>query len=441
MDLARPWIEPVAAAEFAALMERFAPFEPRPHIAAAVSGGRDSMALLLLADEWARGRGGRVTALTVDHGLRPAAASEAAQVAAWCASRGIAHAVLAWPGPRPATGIQAAARAARYRLLDQWCRAAGVLHLLVAHHAEDQVETVLMRLLRGSGPDGLAGMTALAEHGAARRLRPLLALSRARLTATLDAAGQGWVEDPSNRDPHYLRAQLRAAGADFAARGLDPSRLRLMAARFGRARNALETALAAFLARAVSLDPCGFAWIEPEALAAAPADLGIKALAAVLTTVSGADYPPRLEGVERLFARLSEGLAGGRSLAGCLIAPRRGRVLICREPAVVAAPTIVRPSTPTRWDGRFTFDFAGVAPSDFSLGALGPNLAFCRDNVSAALARVPPLARSTLPALRDREGILAVPGLGYRTARRPEFELYLAFRPTRPLTSGRFTIV
>ncbi|HEC14169.1 MAG TPA: tRNA lysidine(34) synthetase TilS, partial [Rhodospirillales bacterium] len=157
--------EPVSKEEFAALMEAFAPFEAAPHIAVAVSGGPDSMGLCLLCDRWARDRGGWVTALSVDHGLRAASAEEALRVGRWMERLGIAHQTLVWPGDKPSSGIQAAARTARYKLMNGWCRDAGVLHLLLAHHRRDQAETFLMRLGRGSGPDGLAAMPAMTGTG------------------------------------------------------------------------------------------------------------------------------------------------------------------------------------------------------------------------------------------------------------------------------------
>jgi tRNA(Ile)-lysidine synthase len=212
-------------AEFAALMARFAPFEARPHLAIAVSGGADSLALALLADAWARPHGGLVTALTVDHRLRPGSADEAAQVALWLRRRSIAQATLVRDGPGFAGDVQAEARAARYRLLEGWCEGAGVLHLLTGHHREDQAETVLLRLARGSGLDGLAGIPAVTERRDCRILRPLLAIPRARLAATLEAQGQAWVEDPSNRDPAYARVRLRQAEAVLAAEGLTAARL------------------------------------------------------------------------------------------------------------------------------------------------------------------------------------------------------------------------
>lgn len=443
-SLVRDRIEPVETREFARLIAAFAPFEPQPHLAVAVSGGSDSMALALLVADWARARGGRLTALTVDHGLRPEAATEAVQVASWCAARGIAHEILRWHGAAPTSGIQAAARAARYRLLEEWCRCHGVLHLLVAHQREDQAETLLMRLTRASGADGLAGMAAQVEHRSIRVLRPVLAVPRARLQATLEVAAQDWIEDPSNRNPAYLRARLRAGLPGFAARGFTAERLADLAAQLGHARAALEIARARLLARAVMLHPAGFAWLDGAAILAAPEELGIKALAAVITTVSGADYPPRSERVERLFRLLPHGLVGGRTLGGCLILPRQGRILICREPSAAAPPVPAMPGARTNWDGRFSCNLAASAPADLWLGALGKDLTAIRKDVARpVLAAVPPAARATLPALRDVKGVVAIPALHYLAERKEAVAVAakLLFHPTRPMADAGFRIV
>jgi tRNA(Ile)-lysidine synthase len=176
--------------EFANRLDRIGPFERPPHLAIAVSGGADSMALALLADAWARPRGGEITALTVDHRLRPESQSEARQVGIWLAARGIAQETLVWDGPHATGDIQAAARAARYRLLEDWCAERRVVHLLTAHHSEDRAETFWLRLARGSGLDGLAGISAVTERAQCRVLRPLLDVPPARLRARLRVEGQ-----------------------------------------------------------------------------------------------------------------------------------------------------------------------------------------------------------------------------------------------------------
>jgi tRNA(Ile)-lysidine synthase len=210
-------MQPLDAGAFTRLMAPFEPFETSPVLAVAVSGGRDSLALALLSHGWAAERAGRVVGLIVDHGLRAESTVEAAATRDVLARHGIEGAILTWSGAKPRGGLQAAARLARYRLLRDECRRRGILHLLLAHHAEDQAETVAMRLARRSGPDGLAGMAALVDQPEVRLLRPLLGVSRARLTATLLARGVQWLDDPSNVDPRFERARLRASGTPALA--------------------------------------------------------------------------------------------------------------------------------------------------------------------------------------------------------------------------------
>ena len=424
---------PLEAPEFAALIGAFAPFEPAPRLAVGVSGGADSLALTLLAQVWAAAQGGAITALTVDHGLRPEAAAEARQVGAWLGARGIEHRVLAWRGPRPSHGIQAAAREARYRLLEEWCAQSGVLHLLLAHHQDDQAETVLLRLMRGSGPDGLAGMSASIERAQCRILRPLLPVPRARLVATLHRLGQGWIEDPSNRDHRYARARLRQGLTPLAAAGLTAERLAAAAALLGRVRAVLEAEVARLLARSAVIDPAGVVRLDAAALAAAPAEIGTRALAALLLMVSGAAYPPRGERLERLYRRLAGGgLGGGATLGGCRVLPRRGGLLVCREPAAMAPPAPARPGAVVTWDGRFRLRLTAGAPAGLRLGpadtAPGPR-------------RLPSAARFGMPALRDDTGDVvaaAVLGSGQLGGAPPGS---LLFRPRRPLTGAGFTVV
>ncbi|MSO93248.1 MAG: tRNA lysidine(34) synthetase TilS [Rhodospirillales bacterium] len=323
---------PLADAAFAARMAALGPFEARPWLAIAVSGGSDSMALCLLADAWARTRGGKITALTVDHGLRRESADEARLVQAWLGRRGIEHRILSWLGAKPATGIQARARAARYDLLTRWCADAGVLHLVLAHHRDDQAETYLFRRIRGSGPDGMAGMSALVELRSVRLLRPLLDVPKARLRATLAAAGQPWIEDPSNVDPAYGRTQVRGTLAALARAGVGVDDLARMAARFGRQRAALEAETARLLARAVSLNPAGFARVDAALLRAVSAPLALRALARVLMCVGGREHPPRRERLLRLHDAMREGsLTSARTLGGCRILPTGGGFRIARE--------------------------------------------------------------------------------------------------------------
>jgi tRNA(Ile)-lysidine synthase len=428
-------VPPLGAAEFAAAMARFEPFEARPLLAIAVSGGADSLALLILAERWAGERGGQAVALTVDHRLREAAAGEAASVARFCAARGIAHETLALGAPLGRGNLEAAARRARYARLAAWCLARGCLHLLVAHHREDQAETVLLRLARGSGVDGLAAMAPVRELPECRLLRPLLDVPRARLRALLAAEGVAdWAIDPMNADPRFARARLRRAAGLLEAAGLTPERLAVTAARLGDARAALETDVADLLARAVSCDPAGHAWLDPAPLAEAPREIRLRALARLVATVSGGRYPPRYD---RLLAAAS-GLGTARTLGGCRLVPRDGRVLVCREAAAVAGPEALVPGRRTLWDGRFLVALAAGAPAGLTVGAVG------RETLPEPVRRmVPAPARAALPALRDAEGVVAVPSLGFFAEGRRSERLVAAFsfQPARPLASAGFTVV
>src|SRR5690606_2857459 len=211
--------------EFFGLVDRLGPYETAPHVAVAVSGGPDSLALTLLLAEWVHRRGGRLQALTVDHGLRPESAEEAASVGRTLMGRGISHRVLKWSGTRPQAGLQEAAREARYALLLDWCSRAGILHLFLAHHLEDQVETFLMRIARGSGRSGLAGMSAIVERRGVRLLRPCLGAERDRLRATLANSGLVPLQAPSNQAPRFTRVRVRARLPALAGAGLGPGRL------------------------------------------------------------------------------------------------------------------------------------------------------------------------------------------------------------------------
>jgi tRNA(Ile)-lysidine synthase len=419
--------------EFAALMAPLGPFEAPPRVAVAVSGGADSLALCLLAAAWAQSLGGSAIGLTVDHGLRPEAAAEAARVGSWLAARGIAHRTLVWQGEKPGSGIQAAARAARYRLLAEWCAGAGVLHLLLAHHREDQAETFLLRLQRGSGVDGLSAMPAAWSLPEVRLLRPLLPMPCARLRATLTAVGQDWIEDPSNRDPRYRRVRYRALQPVLAAEGLDARRLAATAAGLARARRALEEDTATLLAASVEMDPAGFAWLEPTALAAAPMEVALRALAALCRTISGGTYPPRLARLERLLADFDgNGPARTRSFAGCLLVPLRQRILVCREGRSVAPGLPVTGPGARHWDGRYRVTLAGEGIGEIrALGRQG----WLSLRRQLPLVSIPPIVAATLPALVDPHGISAVPHLGYAKGDTGGLRVVeVGFAPANPLT-------
>ena len=260
--------------------------------------------------------------LTVDHGLRETSAGDARKVVAWAKKAGLKAHVLAWRGKKPKSGIEALAREARYRLMGAFMAKQGIASLFVGHTEDDQAETFLLRLARGSGLDGLAAMRAHAPWPVAGFEglvveRPLLAFSRGALREYLAAQGQDWLEDPMNEDTAFDRVRLRRARAALEDAGLSAARIAAAAGHLGRVRECLETVSEAVLARAARRDERGLL-LDPKALTAAPRELGLRALAAVLMAVSGQTYRPRFDSLERLFDLL--GTAGDRSSAtlhGC----------------------------------------------------------------------------------------------------------------------------
>lgn len=302
--------------------------------AVAVSGGGDSVALMLLLADWAK-RGGKPApaVLTVDHGLRKESAKEAEHVRKLARGAGLKAEILVWKGAKPDADIEAEAREARYRLMGAWCAANGIGALYVAHTLEDQAETFLLRLGRGSGLDGLAGMRAsaplpLAEFPSIRVVRPLLEFRRDELRAFLKSRGVVWSEDPMNADPRFARSRLRAAWPQVEALGLSAARLADAARHLARARAALDDMMEAFLRRGARFDSEG-AQLDALRLKMLPREVGLRALAAVLSRVSGEAYRPRFDSLERLFDSIvGERLGGGATLHGCLVAPapQRGQV-------------------------------------------------------------------------------------------------------------------
>ena len=321
---------PLDAADFARLMARFEPFERAPVVAVAVSGGRDSLALALLAQEWATARDGRVVGLIVDHALRPESGAEASTTESLIRRHGCDAEILHWTGAKPRAGLQEAARVARYRLLRDACRRRGVLHLMVAHHADDQAETVAMRAARQSGPDGLAGMAERVELPEVRLLRPLLGIARSRLTATLLARGVPWLDDPSNADPRFERARLRAG-----RRPAPP------AADTGRA--ARERRLATASVEVLDISPTGDIALDRSAFMRLGRDHQARLLSRVVQAVGGGDHPPRRDRLERAAGRLCGAVARGKSGIAQDFTLSACRLLLRQVPQSRRLQWIVRP--------------------------------------------------------------------------------------------------
>ncbi len=414
----------------------FAPVADCRRIVLAVSGGGDSAALLVLFDRFRRAAPAAPEAIvaTVDHGLRPEAADEAAAVAALAARRGLPHRTLRVTAPPPASGLQAFARRERYRLLLSLVRAEGADALLTAHTLEDQAETVLMRLRRGSGLAGLAGIAPDGCMEDVRLVRPLLGVRRATLRAVLGAEGIVPLEDPSNDDPRFERVRTRRLLSLLEAEGIGAATLAATAARLARAAAAIDADVAALADRAVAVDPAGAVALDTgDAFRAAAEEVRLRLSSRILAFVGGAEHGPRLAALERLDRALAAGLSRPRTLAGCLVRPAGAGVLVHRETGRRPLPVLtLDPGEEATWDGRFRVALSARADGPVGVEALGE--ARARALLAAGVpAPLPAAALAGAAAAVSGGRIVAVAGL---PAAAGEGAGAVAFRFARPPAFG-----
>lgn len=337
MPIADP-ARPVSTSE---AQQLFFDLDDAPALLLAVSGGPDSTALMVLAARWAATlrRKPKLVAVTVDHGLRPESKAEAQGVARLARRLGVTHRTLRWTGVKPKAGLPRAAREARYRLLAQAAIKAGARHILTAHTLDDQAETVMIRMMRGSGLTGLAAMARTSPVPGrgdidCRLVRPLLDLPKRRLIATLAADDIGYADDPTNRDTAFTRARLRQLMPVLASEGLDAGRLALLARRLRRADRAIEAAVDRAMADAGLGDvgvgdgaavgrrgPVRLA-IAARSFTVLPAEVGLR-LIGRLVDRAGLEGPVELAKLEALVAALHAAQNTGsrfrRSLAGAIV--------------------------------------------------------------------------------------------------------------------------
>jgi len=323
----------------------------------AVSGGADSMALMRMIARWngsldASART-RLHVVTVDHGLRPEAAGEAEFVVREAALLGLSAEILRWNGPHPKTGVPAAARQARYRLMAEVCRQRQAV-LVTAHTLDDQAETMVMALARGAGVDGLSAMQPRTLLNGVTIVRPLLEISRARLRATLSQLGAAWAEDPTNRDPAFERVRVRQALGLLEREGVSRSDLVRSTRRLSRARAALVHTADILSRDAVVHEVSGFARILRGPFLQAPDEIQVRCLLAAIETYGGG-MAQSLSGAEALLGWMQSDAGKSRTFAGCRIVRRSSEFVVGRESKrVEEAPVRIEPGQcVTDWDRRY----------------------------------------------------------------------------------------
>jgi tRNA(Ile)-lysidine synthase len=392
----------------------FATLRGEQHIAVAVSGGSDSMALLRLAARWAKDSL-KISVLTVDHGLRPEAAAEASKVAAWCDGLALDHHTLRWEGVKPKTGLQARARVARYDLMSNWCKANGVKFLLTGHTLDDQAETVLMRQARTDTAESLAGIWETADWAGVKLFRPLLGQSRADLREYLKSLGQLWIDDPSNLDTRFERVRVRQTLADETKPDQRKMELADIADKAGREARALAAVTELWINGQLTSYPEGFGSIPRAGFCELEPELQRRVLQQLLQ-IYGAGNRAEPGELDHLATWAMGQENSRRTLGGAVLACRHASLLIGREWARISpVPMRVPDSGEILWDGRFLIK----APPKAQIIPVGHLKAVARRE------DIPSFVQQSLPAVLLGESEVAIPHLGLERGVSAKFIRYL----------------
>lgn len=372
-------------------------------IGVAVSGGSDSLSLLYLLEACFRDQPVELMVATVDHGLRPESRSEAETVAGHAQALGLRHCILTWEeGPKAQGNLQDQARQARLQLLTSWARRNGIPILTLGHTADDQAETVVMRLSRAAGVNGLAGIPQRRTQGGVSLLRPLLDVRRETLRNYLRHRGIDWIEDPSNDDERFERIRTRKAMCQLESLGLTAEVLSTVAQNMSKARKALGWY--AFLeAREMMRFASGSIVIDLRKFRVLSDEISHRLMTQAIMWISGSQYPPRRQPMIETVAAAQRG--GSATLGGCRILRHRDEIWICREAAALRGAVC---SSGEVWDNKWRI-FAGETGACEVRALGGDGLAQCPDwrEVGA-----PAAALEVTPALwRDGE-LLAAPLAG-----------------------------
>lgn len=389
----------------------------RERLALAVSGGPDSMALMHLVAAWANSRdeqAPQITVLTVDHALRPESADETRFVADKAESYGFEAVTLRWDGPKPDANLQEEARNARYELMLGYCARNQIAALLTAHHMDDQAETMLMRLARGSGVDGLSGIPPKTQRKDVTILRPLLEVSKEELISILEEAQCKWMEDPSNDNDDFERVRIRRLAEELKSLGLTTTDLSLTAKRMTRARQVLDNAASTFLARAATLYDSGYCSLEFDPFCEVEEETALRALSQIAQAVGAANRPPQLAKLEELYVDLVTHGKKSATLAGCHFELRADVVTIVRELRKNTISDLgLRPGQEAVWDNRFSVR----APQTFGKAVVvraltEPAFLKLRKEITVA-PEMPSRAGASLVSFWHADKVVAVPHLHY----------------------------
>jgi len=405
--------------------------KPTQKIAIGVSGGSDSLALVLLANSWAKMP---IVAITVDHKLRKESEYEAQQVSRWLEKYNIQHHILNWEGDKPDSNIQSNARDARYKLMTEFCKANKIKNLLIAHNKEDQAETLLIRLMRGSGLEGLCGMSDEVIINQTRTLRPLLDTKKEDLRSYLRSLRQGWVEDPSNENDKFTRVQVRNFIKSSPEPDLLVSRLVNTCSNLQKSNNYISEKISQEMAKIVDIKPEGYCILDIKEFKSLHEESAVKILSKLIKYTGGDYYKPRYEKICNLYEKITSGEYNA-TLGGCEIFQSKkqseeNKLLIVKELSATASPINIFSESSIVWDGRFDCSLKRVEENIYSVCAIGENglSTITKDSKELKKLKVPKKVIFTLPALKTLENIVAAPHIGYYADKKYENLFKAEFR-------------
>lgn len=374
-------------------------------LAIAVSGGSDSMALAILVKNYCNDKGINCIALTVDHGLRKDSKNEAIQVKNWLKPLGYNHEILTWEGAKPESNIQAEARKARYQLLTKYCIDNNIKSLLLAHHIEDQAETVVMRLLRGSSLNGLQAMLPIRSHNKINIIRPLLGFTKSELQELLISEGQKWIEDPSNQNIDYDRVWLRKMLATHRNSSLLHKRLAETVSRLQQTQEYLSSQIDQYWQENVRVDNKGYVWLDKIWFNSVHREIQYQIFHKAIKIVSGRQSALRYDSLNKALDVASKEEATRHTLGGCIIHIRNKEIFIYREPSDLENKKI-------RWENHF---LVSLPSEDYKIEPLGKSNfeKITGENNIEIDKKLPKAVFYTLPSIWHLDNLVAIPHMGY----------------------------
>ena len=398
-------------------------------IALAVSGGPDSTAMMQIAALSKKLKNNKVTVIVVDHGLREESKNEANIVGQNAKLLGFKFKILKWDGVKPKTRIQEIARKTRYKLMTSWCKKKGIEKLFLAHHLDDQVETFLMRLGKGSGVDGLAVMNYVTEISSLKLVRPFLEIPKTRFIKILSITNLEWISDPSNFSSDYKRSRIRKILPILSKEGINSKQIGLVIKRMRSAKDALNTQTNILLKKYLSnVDNVAY-FLNKELLKdVKEKEILLRVLEKIFMNISGSIYPPRRNKLENIISWiLKNNNIKAKTLTGVVVRKRKSELIFYREPDDCYKSVNIRPLTSrySCWDDRFFLK--ANKSNDLQIRALGDvGIKILKEEKilkRQGFQNVPLSAWKTVPGVWSKKRLISVPTLGY--CKQKDLKIYI----------------